>query len=46
MAALIRRDGYLKALNGETMIEAHDEVIALTPSDNAEALLETMTGEA
>ena len=46
VAALIRRDGYLKTLNGETTIEAHDEVIALTSSDNAGALLETMTGEA
>ena len=46
VAALISRDGYLKTLNGETTIEAHDELIALTSSDNAGALLETITGEA
>ncbi len=46
VTALISRDGRLKTLNGETTIEAHDEVIALTSADNAGALLETITGEA
>ena len=45
VTALISRDGRLKTLNGETTIEAHDEVIALTSADNAGALLETITGE-
>ena len=46
VTAVISRDGRLKSLNGETTIEAHDEVIALTSADNAGALRETMTGEA
>ena len=46
VTAVISRDGRLKSLNGETTIEAHDEVIALTVAENAEALRETMTGEA
>ena len=45
IVALISRDGHLKPLNGETTIEAHDEVIALATADSVEALREALTGE-
>ena len=43
IVALISRDGHLKPLNGEATIELHDEVIALTSADSAEALREVLT---
>ena len=41
---VVSRDGQLKALDGELRLEVHDAVIALTQSDNAEALIEVLTG--
>ncbi|SVE25241.1 uncharacterized protein METZ01_LOCUS478095, partial [marine metagenome] len=41
---VVSRDGQLKALDRELRLEVHDEVIALTQSDNAEALIEILTG--
>ena len=44
VAAVISLDGKLKPLNDETLIQSHDEVVAVTTSENAEALLELFGG--
>lgn len=43
VTAVIDREGQLKPL--DAIIESHDEVIAMTTSDNTEALREILTGE-
>ena len=42
--AIIGRNGELRPINTETLIEAFDEVIAITHSDHAETLLELFAG--
>jgi Trk K+ transport system NAD-binding subunit len=45
IVAVVSRDGTLKPLDDDTMLEAHDEVVALTIADQAEALLEILSSE-
>jgi trk system potassium uptake protein TrkA len=44
VTTVVSRDGRLKSFDKELRIEVHDEVIALTQSDTAEALLVALTG--
>lgn len=41
--AIVGRDGNLKDLNDETTLELHDEIVAMTATDQAEALLEVLS---
>jgi trk system potassium uptake protein TrkA len=43
--AIIGINGELRPINTETLIEAYDEVIAITHSDHAETLLELFAGQ-
>ncbi len=43
IVAVVARDGELKKINGETEIELHDEIVAITVADQAEALLEALS---
>ena len=45
IVAIIGRDGSLKSLIGDTLIQVHDEVVAITIGDQAEALLEVLSTE-
>ena len=45
IVAIVSRAGALKSLGGDTVIEAHDEVVAVTVADQAEALLEVLSTE-
>ena len=45
IVAVVSRDGRLKPLDDDTVLEAHDEVVALTVADQAEALLEILSAE-
>ncbi len=43
IVALISRDGHVKPLKGDTIIDPHDEVVALATVDSAEALHKLLT---
>lgn len=43
IVAVVGRDGELKDINDETEIELHDEIVAITVADQAEALLEVLS---
>ena len=43
VVAVVDREGQLKPLNDDTLLEVHDEIIAVTVADQAEALLETLS---
>lgn len=43
VVAVVDRDGQLKALNSDTQLELHDEIVAVTATDQAEALLEVLS---
>ena len=43
IVAVVDRFGELKQLNEETYIELHDEIVAITVADQAEALLEVLS---
>ena len=43
--AIIGADGRMKPIDGSTQIEMNDAVVALTSTEQGEALLETLTGE-
>ena len=45
IVAIVGRDGSLKSLAGDTIIQAHDEVVAVTVGEQAEALLEVLSTE-
>jgi trk system potassium uptake protein TrkA len=45
IVAIVSRDGSLKSLGGDTVVETHDEVVAVTVADQAEALLEVLSTE-
>ena len=45
IVAIVARDGSLKSLMGDTLIQVHDEVVAVTVGDQAEALLEVLSTE-
>ena len=45
IVAIVSRDGSLKFLGGDTVIETHDEVVAVTVAEQAEALLEVLSTE-
>lgn len=45
IVAVVSRDGTLKPLDDNTVLEAHDEVVALTVADQTEALLEILSSE-
>ncbi|MBI4233367.1 MAG: NAD-binding protein [Chloroflexi bacterium] len=46
VSAIINREGHLKPVSENTLLEAYDELVALTTADSAEALLEALTREA
>ena len=43
IVALVGRDGELKELTADTEVELHDEIVAITVADQAEALLEVLS---
>ena len=43
IVAVIDRNGELKELNDDTQVELHDEIVAITAADQAEALLEILS---
>ena len=45
IVAIVSRDGTLKPIADDTYLEAHDEVVAVTVADQAEALLEVLSRE-
>jgi trk system potassium uptake protein TrkA len=45
VVAVIGRDGQMKPLSDDTVIEVHDAVVALTSAEQGEALLEALTAE-
>ena len=45
IVAIVARDGSLKSLIGDTLVQVHDEVVAITVGDQAEALLEVLSTE-
>jgi Trk K+ transport system NAD-binding subunit len=45
VVAIIGRDGTMKALADDTVIDMHDAVVALTSAEHGEALLEALTAE-
>ena len=45
IVAVVSRNGTLKPLDDDTLLEAHDEVVAITVADQGEALLEVLSAE-
>lgn len=43
IVAVIGRNGQLKEINDDTTVELHDEIVAVTAADQAEALLEILS---
>lgn len=43
IVAVVSRDGELKQLDDDTEVELHDEIVAITVADQAEALLEALS---
>ena len=43
IVAVVSRDGDLKQLDDDTEVELHDEIVAITVADQAEALLEALS---
>ena len=43
VVAVVDRDGRMKELNDDTRLDLHDEIVALTVADQAEALLEVLS---
>lgn len=43
IVALVGRDGELKGISADTQVELHDEIVAITVADQAEALLEVLS---
>ncbi|MSQ11438.1 MAG: TrkA family potassium uptake protein [Dehalococcoidia bacterium] len=45
VTAVISQDGYVKPVRPDTVLDAHDQVVAMTTSDDAERVLEAFTRE-
>ena len=45
IVAVVSRDGQLKRLDDDTEVELHDEIVAITVADQAEALLEVLSAK-